>query len=228
MYVGSSIQTNYRWNQSHRPKLRKGNHQNNHLQNAWNKYGEENFEHIILEECEESELEEREGHWIEHHKSWDRDYGYNLTRIIEGRKLVSQETRSKVSNHMKKRWKDEAYIKERSAIMSKTWEEQKDEIKDKLKDAWKRTRKKRAEAITEEGRKKMSEASKRNHQENPVPVLQFDLDGNLVKKWDGIRDAINKYGNHVCTVARGKRKTCGGYIWKYANEHHASSSTSNS
>jgi len=37
------------------------------------------------EECEEKSLETLEGKWIEHHKSWHRDNGYNLVRFIDGR-----------------------------------------------------------------------------------------------------------------------------------------------
>lgn len=69
------------------PQLKKNKHYNTHLQRTWNKYGEDNFEHVIIEECDESLLEEREGYWIEHYESWHRSKGYNLTRFVQGRTI---------------------------------------------------------------------------------------------------------------------------------------------
>lgn len=96
-YIGSSKSVNYRWNQSHRNELRKNQHCNNHLQNAWNKYGEAGFEFQVIEECNEEKLLEREGHWIEHYRSWEREFGYNLIRIVDGKQIFSEETFKKKS-----------------------------------------------------------------------------------------------------------------------------------
>ena len=48
IYIGSSINIKRRFSQ-HKSTLRHNTHKNKHLQNAWNKYGEDNFEFIILE-----------------------------------------------------------------------------------------------------------------------------------------------------------------------------------
>lgn len=48
-YIGSSKNLHKRW-MTHRSELRRNHHCNQHLQSAWNKYGEENFEFLILEE----------------------------------------------------------------------------------------------------------------------------------------------------------------------------------
>lgn len=109
-YVGSSKSVHYRWNQSHRSLLRKGKHPNSHLQRSWNKYGESNFEFSIIEECEEKLLAAREEFWIECHKSWERANGYNLTRIVNGRQVISEETRLKISQASKK-YPEETYEK---------------------------------------------------------------------------------------------------------------------
>jgi predicted GIY-YIG superfamily endonuclease len=42
-YIGSSINIKQRFAQ-HKSTLRHNTHRNQHLQNAWNKYGEENFD----------------------------------------------------------------------------------------------------------------------------------------------------------------------------------------
>src|SRR3989304_1436717 len=48
-YVGSSNDIIGRWF-THKSQLNRNNHCNPHLQRAWNKYGKDNFEFIIVEE----------------------------------------------------------------------------------------------------------------------------------------------------------------------------------
>lgn len=51
-----------------------------------------------------------------------------------------------------------------------------------------------------------------------VPINQYDLDGNFIKKFDTITDAskiINCSNNDIYRVAIGERKQCKGYIWKF-------------
>lgn len=51
-YIGSSRNIYSRW-YKHRANLRGGYHPDSYLQNAWDKYGEENFYFIILKKCPE-------------------------------------------------------------------------------------------------------------------------------------------------------------------------------
>ena len=48
-YLGSSSDIKHRWI-AHKSLLRRGIHSNSYLQNAWTKYGEENFVFEIMEE----------------------------------------------------------------------------------------------------------------------------------------------------------------------------------
>lgn len=50
IYIGSSNNIFKRW-EHHRWALRHNEHNNKYLQNAWNKYGEENFRFEIVELC---------------------------------------------------------------------------------------------------------------------------------------------------------------------------------
>ena len=52
IYIGSTKNLEQRWN-AHLYGLRNGEHFNNHLQSAWNKYGEDNFEFIPIEEIDD-------------------------------------------------------------------------------------------------------------------------------------------------------------------------------
>ena len=63
-YIGSSNCIRKRlW--KHRSLLRHNKHENPYLQNAWNKYGEDNFTYSVLEECEIQVLLEREQYYID-------------------------------------------------------------------------------------------------------------------------------------------------------------------
>jgi hypothetical protein len=49
-------------------------------------------------------------------------------------------------------------------------------------------------------------------------VLQFNKVGDLIKEWDSVRRAaitIKKDPRGIHLVAQGKRKTFGGFVWKY-------------
>lgn len=68
IYVGSSKNIEKRYDE-HRYALRRGDHFNYHLQNAWNKYGEKAFQFIVCEYVENLEsLVEREQYWLDFHR----------------------------------------------------------------------------------------------------------------------------------------------------------------
>lgn len=96
VYNGSSIKIDYRLN-SHKRSLRKGGEHNKHLQNAFDKYGEENFVFEKLEEIaivwdwknwtkeQKLLLKETLLYWEQKHlsedKSWKSENGYNICQI---------------------------------------------------------------------------------------------------------------------------------------------------
>lgn len=74
-YIGQSLDIKHRW-RHHINELKKNKHANSHLQNAWNKYGEEKFNFEIIQICEPSELDIKEQYWIKYYDSMKN--GYNL------------------------------------------------------------------------------------------------------------------------------------------------------
>lgn len=70
---------------------------NHHIVDAWQKYGENAFEWVVLEECTIEQLDEREIFWIEKKDSYRN--GYNQTLGGGGSRgvVVSDETRRKMS-----------------------------------------------------------------------------------------------------------------------------------
>lgn len=59
--------------------------------------------------------------------------------------------------------------------------------------------------------------SKKGKKYHIRPVLQYDKDGNFIREWDTITEAERtlNIAHKIWDVCQGKRKTCGGYIWKY-------------
>lgn len=55
------------------------------------------------------------------------------------------------------------------------------------------------------------------------PVLQYDLEDNLIKEWPSISDAQESLKiYHIGLVCKGKRKSAGGFIWKFKNIENTS------
>lgn len=94
-YIGSSKNIQQRF-YKHRRELRKGVHKNEHMQNAYNKYGEECFYLEIVEECSIDEQYSKEQYYI------------NLLQPIYNKELdvlthiPTEETKKKLSEANKK------------------------------------------------------------------------------------------------------------------------------
>jgi len=75
---------------------------------AINKYGWDTFEHIILEECNENNVDEREKFYIALYNSMED--GYNLTSGGSGGGKLSEESRKRISDNQKRRLKNPEYV----------------------------------------------------------------------------------------------------------------------
>lgn len=78
-YVGQSQDISSEWLKYHLRKLRKGKHHNIYLQNSWNKHGEINFTHEILEICKVEELSKLEIYYIKELRTHHTLMGYNIS-----------------------------------------------------------------------------------------------------------------------------------------------------
>ncbi len=99
----------------HLLNLRRNQHDNDYLQKAFNKYGEDDFIFEVLEVIEKLEdgsndkvkLTEREQYWMDYYKTWDRQFGYNINPSAElnymSGKTHTEEARKKISEAAKGR-----------------------------------------------------------------------------------------------------------------------------
>ena len=78
--------------------LKKNKHDNIHLQNSFNEYGEDCFEFSLVENCEYDELISRENYYINAFSSCNNDFGYNLALVNEFRRnTYNDEVKIKLS-----------------------------------------------------------------------------------------------------------------------------------
>lgn len=94
VYIGQSVDIELRWKE-HLYALSKNIHENKHLQNAWNKYGESNFTFTIVEECEEENLTEKEQYYIDLYGGINSESNYN-NRNAGYKGSLSENTKQKL------------------------------------------------------------------------------------------------------------------------------------
>lgn len=110
IYIGSSINLKSRKYQ-HLSLLRNKKHSNNYLQNAFNKYGRDNFKWIVeenvnrIEDVEELKniLIEREQYYLDFYESYNPKKGYNI-RTVADRNIGlqhSEDTKNKIKEKRK-------------------------------------------------------------------------------------------------------------------------------
>lgn len=189
-YIGQSVDIYHRW-LTHRSDLRNNNHANIHLQRAWNKYGEENFKHYILEECEETFLNDCEIKWINFYNSY-KD-GYNRTIGGEGTRgfVLSEERKKQISKDLTGRY----YSPETRELMRK-------HILEQFQD------------------ETFLSAFYKNIEFQKTPISCYNETG-YISDYPDIHTAgraIKAEPTNICKVLKGKHKTCNGFTFCYSYE----------
>lgn len=106
VYIGSSETSFISRYKTHYEKLRTNNHIGyEHLQNAVNYYGVENFEFSILEICNKEECISRETNWIDIKRACDKEFGYNTNPNPSRSPFSIKEVRDKAAKTFKERYK---------------------------------------------------------------------------------------------------------------------------
>ena len=158
-------------------------------------------------------------------KHFSEEHRKNLSNAFKGKHL-SDETKKKLSNfHKGKHLSDETKKKLSNILKGKTpWnvgQHLSDEHRKNLSNALKGSKNPMyAKHHSMESRRKMSVSRKgKKLPQNRKPVSKYDLNGNFIKKYDSIKDAIkeNPKAGHIGEVCKGNRKQAGGFIWKYAS-----------
>lgn len=115
VYVGQTIQDFEVRKGQHVSALRHNRHNNDHLQRAWNKYGENNFKFSIIEKCSYDTLDEKEVKWIKHYR--ESKGSYNLESGGNKHKRHSTYSKIKMSKVMKEITQRPEFKKKRAKLM---------------------------------------------------------------------------------------------------------------
>lgn len=193
----------------------RGYAKNEHFWNAIKKYGWDNIEHqVLVSGLSKDEASEVEKMYIALYRSHEIKHGYNLTEGGETGIVHTMESRRKLSESRKG---------QRYNVGVPFTEERKRHLSENHADV-------SGEKNPMYGKKKPAEeiARRQSHRvykygsENPCarPILQLDMDGNIVKRWGSIIEAAEVYcRTSIKDCLRGKYKQHKGYQWRYANEN---------
>ena len=204
IYIGQTGQEpNIRWKQGY------GYVGSSHFYNAIQKYGWDNFEHIIL--LSNLSLEDAnyfEETLIKKLDTINRDKGYNL-RFGATNNKMSEETKEKMRrNHPRLSGEKHCWYGKHLSL----------EHRKKIGESNK------GKIFSKEHKRKISESHANvkgiNHP-RIKKIIQYDTDGNFIKVWDYVKQITNELGidnSSVIKVCRGKLKSAGGYRWKYADD----------
>jgi len=107
IYIGQSIEIEKRWRR-HKNELKNNKHDNIYLQRSVNKYGFDNFQFEIIEECKKELLNEREIYWISNYNSNSFIKGYNSESGGSLGKTLSDATKKKIGNRYYPKGEDNA------------------------------------------------------------------------------------------------------------------------
>ena len=229
VYVGITMQdVEKRWENG------SGYRGQSYVFNAIMKYGWQNIEHIVLfDGLSKEEAEEKEIALIRLYDSTNRDKGYNVANGGSSVGKHSDYVREKISEGVKFAYTRTDYRKKRidalkTAFSSEEYLEMRSEL---TKNQWKREDYRKlmssvhkGKVVSEETKNKISEAKTGKHMgaenHNSRAVIQYTKDGVFVAIFDSAKTAQRETGENnakICDCCKGRRQTCGGFRWKYAD-----------
>ena len=189
-YVGQSTNIEKRWGEPRRG-LNYHKHDGYHLYEAIRKYGLDNFDFEVLEECDVSVLDEREKHWICVFNSYENGYNMNT-----GGRKIPEKDRKIIYDLWSKGYSigeiaDRvvcSHVSVSRFVRSSEWYNKEDSVK--RSKAWHRK-----------------------------PVFQYGIDGMFLRGFPSIDDAGRETGVRPDTISACCNKRCsksaGGYQWSF-------------
>ena len=173
---------------------------NTKFHNALRKYGLDKFVYCVLEEnVLRVNLNLKEIEWIEYYDSYYS--GYNLTTGGDAKRIISEEVKEKIS------------IGNKGKIVP---------IESRIKMSHSKTGNKNGfynKHHSLEWKQKIYEAHKGKPSPNRTKIIQYDLNGNFIRKYESLK-MVRENGyksTNIALCCKGKVKQANGFIWKYAS-----------
>lgn len=206
-YIGQSVNIYERWSQ-HRTLLRKNKHRNQHLQYAWNTYGEESFVFSIVVECDINQLDELEIYYTNLYSVYDNQYGYNIEPAGKANHTRSAETIEKIK-------------KNRNYIVSEDTKQRIREIQTgrKLTDEWKANISNHHKQAIKDGTMTINVELLAQYREAQKKEIDcYDLLGNFLRTYPSVHDAardLHIEATNISKVLKGKHTHCAAFVFYY-------------
>lgn len=172
----------------------------------------------MFAELEELEAKEKEVELIEKYKSFDKEYGYNCTKGGDG--TVGLKKTKEQIECLKELLSKPVYQRKLDGTFIKKW--------NSVREISRETQYSRSN-ITQCCKCKTYQAygflwsfdesyiAKQKEREHKT-VYQYDLDGNLIKRWESlikIEEKLGYYQTNISHCCIGKSPSAYGYIWSY-------------
>jgi group I intron endonuclease len=152
----------------------------------------------------ESEWEFWEKYWISQFRTW----GFELKNTDDGGKGQSSEFMKKNNPMFKKECRDKmakSLLGNQFAKGYKHSEETRRKVKENASKFWL-------------GKNRDKETIKKMSRSKSRPILQFDLNNNLIKKFYCVKEAVEETGSErtcIYDCLNGKYKQTNGFVWKW-------------
>lgn len=193
VYIGKTLLTPEERFKEHLVDYERPRCEKRPLYSAFKKYGIKNFILETVEECSEDIVSEREEYWIQFYNSYH--YGYNATRGGDGKRYADYDLIVSLYNQ----GKNIKQIRELTNYDTST-------ISKALKN----------NNITQE------DILERRRRSFIKPVVMLDKNtSEELRIFSSIKEAEEFIGTrgHISCVCKGKRKTAGGYAWKFLEDN---------
>lgn len=213
---------------NHISTLNRGVHANEHLQKAWDKYGEKNFSFEILVTCPLKFLESEEHYWCTILNTHNSKYGYNIKSTHPEKGKISINDKLRISNKLKNMAirpvvmldlngnfikefsliSDAAnYINSSPSSIYRVLTGKRDKFKNYI--------------FVYKNEYDVSKDYSYNDK-RAKHICQYSLSGEFIKEWKSTMDIereLNISNSSISGCCRGKKHylSAGGYIWKYKN-----------
>lgn len=151
--------------------------------------------------------------------------GYLRTFLVKNKKNYTKYVHRLVAEHFipnpdnKPTVNHEDGCKSNNVVSNLSWATYKEQIEHSLRTGLTKTGVNHplyGKSLPAEIREKMKIKRNLNKEKFNKPINQYDLNGNFIKTWESINEAIRFYNNKAIEFCcKGKRKSASGYQWKF-------------